>query len=320
MTGISVRELSDELTWGSIVEGVSWSALEDAEVHAELKGLFEIRGFILFTGCEPTGQMQVAISNVFGPLKAHPTSRADRDAVPGVIDMHYLPLPEGDDTGKVLLNGKKLARYSPWHFDHCYNNELNRGGVLRALIDTPAGGRTGFVDGIELYRQLSPALRQRIERLSVIYTLDVRLSEQKFGKPAGFQAFQELPEVLANAREAAKLPRAIHPAVWTRSTGEKVLHVGPWMAVGLENHEDPEGDSLLEAVCQEINTMAHAYWHRWHPTDMVLWDNWRMLHAVEGIDPKYERRTQRTTIKGDYGLGYFEGGQKVGEVTREVRA
>ena len=50
---------------------------------------------------------------------------------------------------------------------------------------------------------------------------------------------------------------------------------------------------------------------------MVIWDNWRMLHAVEGNDPKYERQTQRTTIKGDYGLGYFEDGKKIGEVQRE---
>jgi taurine dioxygenase len=61
-----------------------------------------------------------------------------------------------------------------------------------------------------------------------------------------------------------------------------------------------------------------AYWHQWKPTDMVIWDNWRMLHAVEGCDAKYERRTVRTTIKGDYGLGYFEDGKKIGEVYRDV--
>ena len=70
-----------------------------------------------------------------------------------------------------------------------------------------------------------------------------------------------------------------------------------------------------------VNKMGEgtsAYWHQWEPTDMVIWDNTRMLHAVEGCDPKYERRMQRTTIKGDYGLGYFEGGKKIGEVYREV--
>ena len=35
---------------------------------------------------------------------------------------------------------------------------------------------------------------------------------------------------------------------------------------------------------------------------------------------KYERWTMRSTIKGDYGLGYFEDGKKIGEVNRYVAA
>ena len=89
------------------------------------------------------------------------------------------------------------------------------------------------------------------------------------------------------------------------------------MAVGIEGMETPEGDALLEHVCQEMIAGIDAYWHQWNTSDMVIWDNWRMLHAVSGSDPKYERRMQRTTIKGDYGLGYFEDGKKIGEVQRE---
>jgi taurine dioxygenase len=50
----------------------------------------------------------------------------------------------------------------------------------------------------------------------------------------------------------------------------------------------------------------------------VIWDNLRVLHSVEGCDPKAERRMHRTTIRGDYGLGRFEDGHKIGEVNREV--
>ena len=54
----------------------------------------------------------------------------------------------------------------------------------------------------------------------------------------------------------------------------------------------------------------HPYLHQWKRTEMLIWDNWRMLHSVTGCDPKYSRRMQRTTIKGDYGLGYFENAGK----------
>ena len=43
---------------------------------------------------------------------------------------------------------------------------------------------------------------------------------------------------------------------------------------------------------------------------MLIWDNWRMLHSVSGHDPQYPRQMHRTTIEGDYGLGYFENAAK----------
>ena len=44
----------------------------------------------------------------------------------------------------------------------------------------------------------------------------------------------------------------------------------------------------------------------------------RLQRPAEGCDPQYQRRMHRTTIKGDYGLGRFEHGEKIGEVKREV--
>lgn len=325
MAAIKVRDLRCDLSYGSIVEGANYETLADPVVRAQLNEVFEDRGLIVFEGVEPSGQMHVTVSNVFGPMKEHPTSSTpramDKDTAPGVIDMHFKPRPTGTDTsGLVEVNGKVVARFSPWHFDHCYNDELNRAGVLRALVNAPTGegGRTGFADGIELYKSFSPELRDKIERLNVIYTLDVRLSKMRFGRT--FTTLGESEESLRVVQEARTFPRAMHPAVWTRKDGNKVLHVGPWMAEGLEHHEDAEGAALFEEVCQEVNRKAdaQAYWHDWKPTDLLIWDNWRMVHAVEGCDPQYERRTQRTTIKGDYGLGFFEDGKKIGEVMREI--
>ena len=97
-------------------------------------------------------------------------------------------------------------------------------------------------------------------------------------------------------------------AVWTRSTGQRVLHVSPWMAKGIQGREDPEGDALLAEVCDAIVEAAEelSYFHRWEPTDMVIWDNWRCLHRVSGMAPEHNRCMHRTTIAGDYGLGRFE--------------
>jgi taurine dioxygenase len=320
VTKVRISELADGLSWGSRVDGVTWQNLDDAGLRAELAQLFEDRGLLVFENMEPSSKMQVELSKIFGPLKDHPTKsvpRATGDIEPGVIDMHRLPEEvNASFHGVPIVNGKPQVAFLPWHFDHTYNDELNRAGVLRAVVSAPEGGRTGFADGIELYRDFDADLLGKIEGLKAIYTLDTRLTQMRFGRT--FEITGDLSFMTSTVEEARIFPRAIHPMVWTRSDGRKVLHVSGFSAVGIENHEDEEGDTLFEAVCQEVNRKARGYFHDWKPTDMVIWDNWRMLHSVEGCDPKYERRMHRTTIKGDYGLGYFEGGKKIGEVNRAV--
>jgi len=302
---ITVSPLRADLPYGSRIAGVSFESLADESTRRQINRVFEDRGLIVFENVEPSSEMHVAISTVFGPLKDHPVAsvpRVDQKTMPGVIDMRYNP----DDATLIELEGKRITHWLPWHFDHCYNNELNRAGVLRALEIPPAGGLTGFADGIQLYAAFPPQLRQRLEALKIIYTLDLSYAHMRFGKPATFRLLHEQSGHMKLALQAKSLPRAVHPAVWTRGSGERVLHVSPWMAVGIEGRENPEGEALLERVCQEVLARLQPYFHQWKPTDMLIWDNWRMLHSVSGHDPQYARRMQRTTIKGDYGLGYFE--------------
>jgi taurine dioxygenase len=85
-----------------------------------------------------------------------------------------------------------------------------------------------------------------------------------------------------------------------------VLHVSPWMADGIEDEETPDGAALFERLCQDINANVRPFFQKWRPGDMVIWDNWRLLHCSTGVAPTATRSMHRTTIKGDYGLGSFE--------------
>lgn len=305
MASIEVKPLQEGLAFGCRVTGVNDEALADERIRQQLRDLFEDRALIVFEGVESSGRMHVALSNVFGELKDHPVpsvERVDQDTMPGVIDMKH-----GQKQGAVIeLDGVRLASWIPWHFDHCYNNELNRAGVLRALEVAPEGGLTGFADGIQLYNDFSPELRAKIEGLEIVYTVNTSYDDMRFGRPKNFRSIEAAGGLYALIERAKAVPRAIHPAVWTRKTGEKVMHISPWMSVGVAGHEDAEGDALYEAVCQEIAAKAKPYFHKWKLDDMLIWDNWRMLHSVTGMDPDHRRRMQRTTIRGDYGLGRFE--------------
>jgi taurine dioxygenase len=302
-----VRPLEDGLPFGIRIGGLTRSQVEDRAIRAEIEALFIKHGMIVFEDIEQSDEMQLAVSTIFGPLKEHPVkavTRVDGDRMPGVISLHVKPFTGGI----VEVNGKRVSHWLPWHFDHCYNDELNRAGVLRAVTIVEEGGITGFMDGIALYEAFPSTLRERIEGAEVLYTLSTHYTHLRFGRPEQYSEIEPKPSSDSFRAQAAAMSRAIHPAVWTRATGEKVLHVSQYMAEGLVGQEDAEGDALLDEVCHAIANLAErcSYHHKWRPTDMVIWDNTRMLHAVSGNRPEDERLMYRTTIKGDYGLGRWE--------------
>jgi taurine dioxygenase len=300
---LEFHALGENLSFGARVTGLTQSMTKDEEVRARLNRLFEDRGVIVFEGVEPSPEMQTAISTIFGPLKDHPVAsvaRADADKLLGVIE-----IKSGPDACIVEIDGKPLVTWQPWHFDHAYNNELNRAGVLRSIKIATDGGRTGFADGIQIYRDMDPAIRQKAEGVEALYNLDLRYTEQKFGLPDNFRVVR--PHA-SNLHEITKDdPCSIHPLLWTRDTGEKVFHMTPYGCQGIVGAKgDPAAFALLSEIWDEAMRVIKPYFHEWHTTDMVLWDNWRVLHQACGCDPEEDRIVHRTTIKGDYGLGRFE--------------
>ncbi|KHK92385.1 TauD/TfdA dioxygenase family protein [Novosphingobium malaysiense] len=301
-----VRPLQEGLPFGVRIGGLTREKLEDKALRDEIDALFVKHGMIVFEDVEQSDEMQLALSSCFGPLKEHPVKavgRVDSDRMPGVIEIR-----SKRGRGIVEVDGKQVSHWLPWHFDHCYNDELNRAGVLRSVERVEEGGITGFLDGIALYEAFPKDLRERIEGKEIVYTLSTQYDELKFGRPAQYRMIEPKPSSPEFKAQAASMPRAIHPAVWTRPTGEKCLHVSSYMAQGILGDETPEGDALLEEVCQEINRLAEtcSYHHTWRPTDMAIWDNLRMLHCVSGNNPDEERLMYRTTIAGDYGHGRWE--------------
>lgn len=301
-----VRPLQEGLPFGVRIGGLTREVLEDKAIRDEIDALFIKHGMIVFEDVEQSDEMQLALSGCFGPLKEHPVkavSRVDSDRLPGVIEIRSVR-----GRGIVEVDGRQVSHWLPWHFDHCYNDELNRAGVLRSVERVEEGGITGFLDGIALYEAFPKDLRERIEGKDVIYTLSTQYDALKFGRPAQYRMIEPKPMSQAFHDQVAQMPRAIHPAVWTRPTGEKCLHVSAYMSQGIVGDETPEGDALLEEVCQEINRLANtcSYHHKWSPNDMAIWDNLRMLHCVSGNNPDEERLMYRTTIAGDYGLGHWE--------------
>ena len=241
MTAIKVTALQDGLPFGARITGVTRETLADEAVRQQINDVFEERGMIVFEDVEPSGEMQVLISEVFGPLKDHPVKtveRVDQDKMPGVITIRT-----GPDAGIVEIDGKQLMTWQPWHFDHSYNNELNRAGVLRAETIAAEGGLTGFADGIQIYNDMAPEIRAQDRGQGAA------LHPRSALQPSNGSACRRASARSSQGRRAGRLrqdaAQAVHPAVWTRKTGEKVLHMSPYGWRGIEGMEMREGDALL---------------------------------------------------------------------------
>ncbi len=310
MTALAIRPLSDDLPFGARIAGVNWDTVKNEAVRLQIRDVFEDRGMIVFEDMEASNTMQIELSSVFGPPQVYAIEgvpQLEDEGVPGIVDF-------GSPTGETTVfdfGGELRAGWVNWHFDACYTAKLNRGGVLRLTTITPELGLTGFADGVQIWNALSPEWRERAEGLEVVYHEGLMFERQRFGMEDNWKLISLQTIVHKLYKDAEAKPRSVHPAVWQRASGEKVMHIAPWQAACIEGREDAEGDALLAALWREVKAAMVPYWHGWKPSDMVIWDNWRFLHSVSGHDPKYARNARRTTIAGDYGLGRFEGAASV---------
>lgn len=274
--------------------------LGNADTCARLRDLWVEHGLLVFRGVEGP-EMQIAISKVFGPCIGHPGKPIDEShEFPELVNIRYQK-----DTGDIYeVDGVPLGAWLPWHSDLVYVDKINHGGVIRPVKLPSSGGATGFIDKIKLYETLDPELRDQIEDKSVAYKWDIDVGHQRFGRRRDAKVLQWSENRREMQSRIDQYPTVIHPAIYTQpETGRKVLNVSPWFALGIQGMENAEGDALLEAVTLHCSDERFAYFHNYKPDDMVLWDNWRMLHCGAGIPADDSRWMARTTIAGDYELG-----------------
>jgi taurine dioxygenase len=293
---IETSSLADH-PFGVRVRGISHESLTSAGVRGLLRSLLAEKGLIVLQEVEPDHRLQVRVAEVFGTLKSYPVQQRGKigdEAVPQIGETISTP----ENCNVVEVEGKTLADWMPWHFDQCYKDRPNIARVLRCGRTVPAGGMTGFLDGIALYQKIDPEIRSQIEPCSITYTSNLALENLRFGVPAGFRIVHGRPKAANPAASAEPLQIATHRAVRTTPKGTPVLLVSPWMATGIAGRADANADALLEAVVQQILALSRslAYFHSWQLSDMVIWDNLRMLHSAGGVDPAHTRIMYRTTV------------------------
>lgn len=295
----TVEPLSPDLTFGKIVTGLTSRDTQSDAVKDELRHYWIGSGLVLFRGGEVNEEFQLDLSRVFGPLEAHPVTELQIEGKPELITLESEP----DNVTVLEIDGEIGGGYLGWHTDLVYVDRLNHGGILRALKNASSGGITGYIDQIDAYDRLSDEMKDRIEGLDVVYRLGpftqfpyMTRSKLRIIKEADYAQS-------ALARVEQDFPPVVHPLVFTQpESGRKVLNLSPFFALRIDGMDKQESHELLQTLSDHIQD-GPAYHHSWSSDEMILWDNWRMLHCVSQIPVGDTRIMQRTTILGDYALG-----------------
>ncbi|MEP6869201.1 MAG: TauD/TfdA family dioxygenase [Novosphingobium sp.] len=248
---------------------------------------------------------QMQLSRLFGDLEASATGILNDPANPYLMILQHDPDdPAPQFNTRLMVGGEERVGWLGWHWDQSFMPTIVRGAVLRMVRPAASGGQTGFIDAIAAHERLSEAMKARIAGLEVVYHFNPDMASGQFGFPPdvahapGVKGGSSAPKM--------EFPPVVHPLVITQQeTGRQVLKLSPMHSRYVLGMDRAESDALLAELAAHLVDDRHAYWHEWQANDMVVWDNWRVIHAAQGVPPTVKRKALRTTIMGDYKVGRY---------------
>jgi taurine dioxygenase len=287
---ITTKPISQTL--GVVVSGVDIRAPVSEAERAEIVRLFNTHGLLVFRDTPLDKTQLIAATRIFGEPQVHPLNNILDTDFPAVT-----VLSTHGTRGDVQPDPDELVGRIDWHTDQAYVTVPNRGGVMIAAEIPPEDGATGFIDMHSLYDALDEATKTRIEGLSIVQSW--RHAQETIRRNPGFRTDEG-----AKVLEEDRFPDLVYPLVQEHPVnGVKVLFVPPLWSSEILGVDAQEGRDLLEHLLQHVRNPQFAYWHSYLPGDVVVWDNWRMMHAASGTKGRYRRTMHRTVIAGGPEIG-----------------
>lgn len=227
---------------------------------AQLRRMFDEQGMLIFRDLEPLDLAgQIEVCSIFGP----------------VMDTPWENFYVSNSRPDGFLGAQPLL----WHHDLTYLPVPYLGGSLHALEVDDDSTSTQFVSGLDAWRRLPDALRERIDGLNALH-IKLKVFDRR--------------NVLTDLEPGDV--GAVH-AVAPRHerTGERYIFVNGSYTDSIIGLSRAESDALLEALFACTYVDEHVYEHRWRRGDLVIWDNRTIQHA-RGEVGKAIRTLRRVSI------------------------
>lgn len=286
--------------FGVQVSGIDFNEPLTAAQEFQFRDLWLEHGIVLVRGKNVSPEAQIGFSRLFGDLEEHPLKNIRSKTYPELME---LSSEDERSSPRQRWGEDEVIGRLPWHKDLIYTARPNRGAVLRAVVLPEHDGETGFGDQTLAYEALSDVMKARIDGLRVVYRFEVNLFKMPFLDTEGYDPGPNAPQKPADVGYP-DFPDSLYPLVIVHpETGRKSLNVCPMFMDHIHDFDKEEGDALLRELVAHVTQPQFTYLHSWHVGDMILWDNWRLMHSAPGIRPGEQRLIHRTTITADRCLG-----------------
>lgn len=226
---------------------------------------------LVFPGQNLSPEEQIAATPIFGPVAAVFMKGGEKE-ITTVTNIGPMPL---------LGNAELL-----WHSDQSFEDIPISASMLFAIEIPEVGGDTYWNNMYLAYETLPPALRARVQGLTIKNDISTNSAGQRV---------MRIPET-TDVR-LSKGPS--HPIVRTHpETGLNALYLGRRPFAYVNGMPVEESEALLNELWAHATNPALEYRHHWTPGDLMVWDNRAVMHKRDAFDENLRRVLNRTQSKG----------------------
>ncbi|MBP8308934.1 MAG: TauD/TfdA family dioxygenase [Burkholderiaceae bacterium] len=219
----------------------------------------------------------------FGPLETMPQYARMSEEARSRIPNKYVTVISNIKVDGRPIGGLGNAE-AAWHSDMTYSPVIPTASVLLGVEIPPAGGDTWFANEFAAYDALPPALKQRVEALSIKHD-------------ASHNSVGELRSTYVQPDSPVDAPGAVHPVVMPHpETGRKALFLGRREWAYIPGLPLAASERLLDEIWSCAAPPQFVWRQQWRVGDLVVWDNRSALHRRDDFDPSQRRLMRRCQV------------------------
>lgn len=271
---METRPLNDG--FGIEVSEIDLNATEDTEIPG-LRRLFHQNQLMVIRDQDITPERFRWFARHFGRPQPHIVAHLRHTEVPEI-----LPL------SNIFVDGKPIGIFDGaafWHQDMAYEDVPSNATIVHALEVPDTGGETMFADMWGAYDALDAAMKTRLDGLVARHRYGNRADEDYRTRTKAMELTED---------EQKNVHDVFHPVVLEHPvTGRKGLYGVTSTSRGIVGMDDAEAVPLLDELTEHCARERFVREHHYRVGDIILWDNFSLMHKATLIDKASGPGTRR---------------------------